>query len=87
MPDRNGVFRYLGDVLERQLATLDDGIDAPTSYFYELSIRHEDMHIEALAYTRQTLAYPRPNLGRYQDSKHLHFHVYSGERLKQDGPI
>jgi histidine triad (HIT) family protein len=21
------------------------------------------------------------NLGRYQDSKHLHFHVYTGERL------
>lgn len=22
------------------------------------------------------------NLGAYQDSKHLHFHVYSGERIK-----
>ena len=29
-------------------------------YFYELSIRHEDMHVEALAYTRQTLGYARP---------------------------
>jgi iron(II)-dependent oxidoreductase len=37
----------------------------PASYFYELSIRHEDMHVEALAYTRQTLGYARPeNLGR-----------------------
>ena|SRR5258708_5924105 len=24
------------------------------------------------------------NLGEYQDSKHLHFHVYSGERLRSD---
>jgi histidine triad (HIT) family protein len=24
------------------------------------------------------------NLGEYQDSKHLHFHVNSGERIKQD---
>lgn len=24
------------------------------------------------------------NLGSYQDSKHLHFHVYSGERLRPD---
>ena len=32
----------------------------PRSYFYELSIRHEDMHVEALAYTRQTLGYARP---------------------------
>jgi histidine triad (HIT) family protein len=23
------------------------------------------------------------NLGDYQDSKHLHFHVYSGERIRQ----
>ena len=25
------------------------------------------------------------NLGEYQDSKHLHFHVYSGERTAQAG--
>lgn len=24
------------------------------------------------------------NLGSYQDSKHLHFHVYSGEKLRPD---
>jgi len=24
------------------------------------------------------------NLGKYQDSKHLHFHVYSGKRVRQD---
>jgi gamma-glutamyl hercynylcysteine S-oxide synthase len=65
LPDRNGVFRYLSDVLERQTEQLGGGIDAPASYFYELSIRHEDMHVEALAYTRQTLGYPRSqNLGR-----------------------
>jgi histidine triad (HIT) family protein len=27
------------------------------------------------------------NLGDYQESKHLHFHVYSGDRLKPDNPI
>lgn len=60
LPDRNGVFGYMTDVLERQLDRLDRGTDAPTRYFYELSIRHEDMHVEALAYTRQTLAISRP---------------------------
>jgi iron(II)-dependent oxidoreductase len=66
LPDRNGVFRYLSDVLEHEIERLGRGIDRPASYFYELSIRHEDMHVEALAYTRQTLSYPRPaNLGRY----------------------
>lgn len=27
------------------------------------------------------------NLGAYQDSKHLHFHVYSGERIRPDNSI
>ena len=65
LPDRNGVFAYIADVLGRQLGRLSNGVDAGTRYFYELSIRHEDMHVEALAYTRQTLGYARPEgLGR-----------------------
>jgi len=60
LPDRSGVFGYMGDVLGRQLDRLGGGIDGPARYFYELSIRHEDMHVEALAYTRQTLGYARP---------------------------
>ena len=27
------------------------------------------------------------NLGKYQESKHLHFHVYSGERIRPDNPV
>jgi len=26
------------------------------------------------------------NLGKYQESKHLHFHIYSGERIRPDNP-
>jgi len=64
LPDRNGVFGFLSQVLERQLDRLGRGVEAPGRYFYELAIRHEDMHVEALAYTRQTLGYPAPaNLG------------------------
>ena len=65
LPDRNGVFGYLTDVLEHQLDRLGGGIELPACYFYDLSIRHEDMHVEALVYTRQTLGYARPeSLGR-----------------------
>jgi gamma-glutamyl hercynylcysteine S-oxide synthase len=65
LPDRNGVFGYLADVLSRQLDRLGSGVDLPASYFYDLSVRHEDMHVEALAYTRQTLGFARPQgLGR-----------------------
>src|SRR5262249_58676977 len=65
LPDRNGVFGYLADVLEHQLDRLGGGIELPVRYFYDLSIRHEDMHVEALVYTPQTLGYARPqSLGR-----------------------
>ena len=52
--------RYMADVLGRQEDLLSRGVDERTRYFYELSIRHEDMHVEALAYMRQTLGYARP---------------------------
>jgi gamma-glutamyl hercynylcysteine S-oxide synthase len=60
LPDRDDVFGYMKDVLGRQLDRLGRGIDGRARYFYELAIRHEDMHVEALAYTRQTLGYARP---------------------------
>jgi iron(II)-dependent oxidoreductase len=61
LPDRNATFAYLSDVLDRQCDYLGRS-DFPDSarYFYELAIRHEDMHVEALAYMRETLALPVP---------------------------
>jgi gamma-glutamyl hercynylcysteine S-oxide synthase len=61
LPDRNGVFGYMADVLSRQLDRLGGGVGPAARYFYELAIRHEDMHVEALAYTRQTLGYGLPD--------------------------
>jgi gamma-glutamyl hercynylcysteine S-oxide synthase len=60
LPDRKVVFEYMTQVLGRQLDRLAGGVDLSARYFYELSIRHEDMHVEALTYTRQTLGFPRP---------------------------
>src|SRR5262245_34090460 len=60
LPGRDGVFGFMAEVIERQLDRIGHGIDAPAQYFYELAVRHEDMHVEALAYTRQTLGYARP---------------------------
>jgi iron(II)-dependent oxidoreductase len=61
LPDRKSTFAYLADVLERQCDHLF-GSSFPDHgrYFYELAIRHEDMHVEALTYMRETLAYPAP---------------------------
>lgn len=54
LPDRAGTARYMADVLARQEELLGRGVDEAARYFYELSIRHEDMHVEAQAYMRQT---------------------------------
>src|SRR3989442_9860256 len=62
LPDREGIFGFLSQVLDRQLGWLDRGVDARGRYFYELAIPHEDMHVEALAYTRQTLKYAEPEI-------------------------
>lgn len=65
LPDRDATFAYLAEVLEHQCDQLTCAdFPEPALYFYELAVRHEDMHVEALTYMRETLAYPPPrNLG------------------------
>ncbi|MEE9311358.1 MAG: selenoneine synthase SenA [Planctomycetota bacterium] len=48
-------------------------------YFLQYSIMHEDMHIEAFHYMRQTLGYPTPNLAKQP--------CFAGERLTGDADI
>lgn len=66
LPDRAGTFGYMADVLARQEDMLGGALSDDARYFYELSIRHEDMHVEALTYSRQTLGYTPPDLGDAQ---------------------
>jgi len=58
---RSRVLRYLAETLERSLEALGSPPDG-AAYFHRLALFHEDMHGEAFAYTRQTLAYPEPPL-------------------------
>lgn len=60
LPSRTGTLAFM----ERQLdAIVTRGIpqNSDARYFYELALRHEDMHAEALVYTRQLLGYPAPS--------------------------
>ncbi len=59
LPSRDETLRYMEDVLDRALAAVATQED-PTSYFHYLATFHEDMHGEALTYTRQTLGYAAP---------------------------
>jgi iron(II)-dependent oxidoreductase len=62
LPPRQETMCYMQQVLDRVLEGLDrpDDITGPEAYFHWLPLMHEDMHAEALWYTRQTLGYPAP---------------------------
>jgi iron(II)-dependent oxidoreductase len=63
LPTRANTLRYLQQVQAGVLEQLrQPGAGADTAYFVQLSVFHEDMHAEALTYTRQTLGYPPPVL-------------------------
>ena len=65
LPALEDTIAYMTEVQNRLLDRLQplSGDTAPVtdSYFYQLTTFHEDMHDEAFIYTRQTLAYPRPD--------------------------
>ena len=61
-PSPDALQRYMQDTLERVLEEVDRG-DPGRRYFFDLALRHEDMHGEALLMTLQTLGLPAPAIG------------------------
>ena len=63
LPSREQTLSYMETVLSRVADALGARELSPEEiYFHLLVLFHEDMHGEALAYTRQTLGYPAPKL-------------------------
>jgi iron(II)-dependent oxidoreductase len=63
LPSREKTLEYMQIVLDRLTESLGPrGPGAEEIYFHLLVIFHEDMHDEAITYTRQTLGYPPPQL-------------------------
>ncbi len=62
LPSVDNTMSYMNEIIEHCVAPLERPTDlAPEEfYFYLLATFHEGMHAEALAYTRQTLAYAAP---------------------------
>ena len=61
LPSMAETLGYMNDVLSAEISQLNCiELDHTARYFYLLALFHEDMHGEALTYTRQTLAYPAP---------------------------
>src|SRR5438132_14655 len=66
LPPLDDTLAYMARVLDDVRAGLQrEGAGPPdpdVAYFHQLALFHEDMHAEALCYTRQTLGYPPPRL-------------------------
>ena len=63
LPSREKTIAYMNDVFEAFAERLGSGEANPReTYLALLCTLHEDMHGEALTYTRQTLEYPAPRL-------------------------
>ena len=67
LPSRADTLRYMKQVLDRVCDLNDSRKREPINgydedYFFHLVLYHEQMHAEALTYTRQTLSYPAPRL-------------------------
>jgi EgtB-related family protein len=64
LPTRAETLRYMATSLDRSLELIDESRELSQGelYFHLLAMFHEGMHAEALAYTRQSLGYPAPNM-------------------------
>jgi iron(II)-dependent oxidoreductase len=58
-PSLEGIFHFMEQTLERTLEALDEAPEEGR-YCFDLALRHEDMHGEALLMTLQTLGLPAP---------------------------
>ena len=68
LPSRDQTLDYVQGVLEDSFGRLGSREPTPEEvYFYRLATYHEDMHGEALTYTRQTLGYTPPRLSGLRD--------------------
>ena len=61
------VLERVFDQSSRESGGLRDSEGYDTNYFLNLVLLHEQMHDEAITYTRQTLAYPAPEIGKVED--------------------
>jgi iron(II)-dependent oxidoreductase len=64
LPPRGDTLTMMQTILDSAIERLgaDGTLTDEAAYFYLLPILHEDMHDEAITYTRQTLGYPAPTL-------------------------
>ena len=64
LPELQQTLAYIKTVADQVKEVLAEGDDATRDYLAQYAVFHHDMHNEAYTYTRQTLNYPEPDIGR-----------------------
>ncbi|MCP4406865.1 MAG: ergothioneine biosynthesis protein EgtB [Gammaproteobacteria bacterium] len=64
LPSMEETHAYILAVMNNIKACLAEGDDSKRDYLAQYAVFHHDMHNEAYTYTRQTLNYPPPEIGR-----------------------
>lgn len=86
IPPRPSVVTFLERSIERTVDRISEAAKDESSWYRALlAVFHEDMHCEALAYTRQTMAYPAPCFAA--DSKGAPDSSTSGPEPRGDAEI
>jgi iron(II)-dependent oxidoreductase len=89
LPSRAATLRYMEETLGHAIERFDktDRSDERARYFFLLALFHEGMHAEAIAYTRQTLAYPAPNFAAASSQNQTGAGPYAGDVEIPGGPF
>ena len=64
LPELQQTLAYIQSVEDNVKTCLAEGEDAKRDYLAQYAVFHHDMHNEAYTYTRQTLNYHEPDIGR-----------------------
>ena len=78
LPSIQDTHSYIQTVLNNVKQCLSGGDDSKRDYLAQYAVFHHDMHNEAYTYSRQTLNYPAPEIGKTQ-AKILNAGALSGD--------
>jgi len=82
LPTKAETLDYMTRVID-DVSRYVENSDVDASYFLALVLFHEDMHGEAITYTRQTLGRPAPRI-TMTDSGHIDIEPTSGQDISGD---
>src|SRR5258706_409792 len=92
LPSKADTSRYMQRVLDQVVHLYDrkEKADQPTddgTYFLSLVLLHEDMHAEAITYTRQTLGYAAPRFKVVDEIARAHSNDFANRDLRNHEPL